>query len=323
MNTRGPVHVFAVSGLAAFLVSAAFGQTAPGKVEFEVASVKPAAPTTGNVVMRRMDNPDPGMVSFSNVTLKMMIATAYNVKDYQVTGPDWLASGGFDVKAKIPAGASKEQIPSMLQALLADRFKLALHRETRNLSVYALVVGKNGPKLKEVDTETLKTQAANAGRSGAYGSADAPPPPPPPPGPNGLPDLSKAPRGPGMVMMMNPSGAREMRGQSNISHLVNVLSNFLDRPVVDMTGLTGTYEVDMVWAADDRESGLPGKMLAIPGGPPPPPPAGDAKPGDSASTPAPTLFTAIQDSLGLKLDPRKSDAEFLVIDYAEKVPTEN
>ncbi len=320
MGFRHSAYVFAFFGLAALFSGAAFGQqAAQGKTEFDVASVKPAAPPTGNVVMRRMTNPDPGMVKYTNVTLKMLIAAAYEVKEFQISGPDWLNGDGFDVQAKIPAGASKEQIPLMLQALLADRFKLAIHREQRSLNVYALVIGKNGPKLKEVDAETLKAQAAAAA---SQNPAD-PPPPPPPPGPGGLPERGKGPSGPGLMMMMTNTGARQVRGQTTLAKFSNLLSNLLDRPVLDMTGLNGTYEIDMVWAADERENNQMGKMIVI-GGPPPSRDSGsEAKPADSASAPAATIFTAVQDALGLRLEARKSDAEFLVIDRAEKTPTEN
>lgn len=310
MRLRQAVCVCAATGVAALAV---FAQSAPGKMEFEVASVKPAVLPTDGIVMRRMGAPDPGLVNFTNVTLKMLVAAAYDVKEYQVSGPDWMNDDGFDIQAKTPAGATKEQIPLMLQALLADRFKLTFHREKKNLSVYALVVGKNGPKLKEVDAETLKAQAEKG--------APAAPPQPPPPGPDGVPNLAKMPPGPGLMMMMTNTGAREMRGQATMPKLANALSKLTDRPVLDMTGFTGTYNVDMVWAADERENNQLGRMIVNGGGGQQHAEAANA--GDSAPTPGATIYKAVENSLGLRLDPRKTDAEFLVIDSAEKVPTEN
>ena len=138
---------------AVVLVSAAwmaFGQAAPAGPAFEVASVKPAARPTGGGP-RRISSSDPGRVTYNNVTLRTLLIRAYQVKDYQIAGPDWLPSERYDVTAKLPEGTPKEQVSLMLQALLADRFQLALHHERKEMQGYALAVGKNGFKLKPVD----------------------------------------------------------------------------------------------------------------------------------------------------------------------------
>ena len=132
---------------------AALAQTpAPGPA-FEVASVKPAAPLDrGQMLSGQMHvgmKIDAARVDIGGMSLADLIRVAYRVKPYQVSGPDWMASERFDVLAKLPEGASREQVPEMLQALLAERFKLTVHRESKEHAVYALVVGKNGPKLKE------------------------------------------------------------------------------------------------------------------------------------------------------------------------------
>lgn len=305
----GKIAVAAVVVLAA---AWAFGQSAPPASRFEVASVKPSPPSTPGQVMRRIGPPDPGMVNYGNATLKMLITRAYNVKDYQVSGPDWIDSLGYDVAAKVPAGAPADQVPLMLQTLLADRFKLALHRESKTINVYALIIGKDGPKLKETDPALLAVDAARA--AAAYG--DGPPPPPPPgagPG-RGLPP------GPGVRMTMGPNGGRQIGGRMTMEQLTNIMSLFMDRPVLDQTGLKGTYDVDFVFMPDERDqlqSRLGPAMM-------PPPGAGDTHASDSISDANPgSIFSAVQESLGLKLDPRKSPAEILVIDHAEKVPTEN
>jgi uncharacterized protein (TIGR03435 family) len=301
------VGIAAAAAVALFAAWAS-GQSAPPAPRFEVASVKPSPPPTGNAVMRRIDGPDPGMVSYGNATLKMLIARAYNVKDYQIGGPDWIDSLGFDVAAKVPAGAAADQVPLMLQSLLAERFKLALHRESKTLNVYALIVGKDGPKLKETDPAQL---TVDPGRALAGGS------PPPPPGPGrGLPP------GPGVRMTMSPNGGRQLSGHMTMDQLTNMMSFFMDRPVLDLTGLKGTYDVDLTFMPDDRDQMQsrmgPGMMTA------PPPGAGDSHSPDAVSdATAGSIFSAVQESLGLKLDPRKSPAEILVIDHAEKVPTEN
>src|SRR5439155_11317218 len=106
----------------------------------------------------------------------------YGVKGYQIAGPSWLDSERYDIAAKIPKGATKEQFMLMLQSLLAERFKLTLHREKKDLPMYALVVGKNGPKMKESMKESVDVPGPAAGAGPAGGEAPAPPPLPPPPG---------------------------------------------------------------------------------------------------------------------------------------------
>ena len=304
MKTGHIRRVVRLAAAVAFASCAAFGQSAP-LPEFEVASVKPSPPPTDGRVMRRIGRPDPGMVNYGNATLKMLISQAYGVKDYQINGPDWIDSLGYDVVAKVPAGVSQDKVPQMLQALLADRFKLALHHESKTLNVYALIVGKDGSKLKETDPAELAIPDH-------AGMVDGPPPPPAGGG---------IPRGPGVRVMIGASGGRRLSGHMTMEQLTNVMSNFMDRPVVDVTGLKGTYDVDLTFMPDERDQmqgKLGGAMMA------PPPGASEGRPADSLSdATAGSIFNAVQEKLGLKLDPRKSPAEILVIDRAEKVPTEN
>jgi len=145
--------IAAVLGLFALTVPVAFAQPAP-RLEFEVASIKPAAPITNKEGKFRIGmRVDASRMEYTFASLRDCIRTAYRVKDYQVQGPDWLADARFDMVAKLPEGASIDQVPEMLQALLADRFKLSLHHESKEHSVYALVVGKNGPKLTTPDPD--------------------------------------------------------------------------------------------------------------------------------------------------------------------------
>ena len=154
-----------------FTSCAAFGQAAAESPTFEVASVKPAEPQTGmgiRVMMRGgPGSADPGQITYSNVSLKNVLTIAYAVKGYQINGPKWLDSERFDIVAKIAKGATKEQFQLMLQNLLAERFKLTLHHETKELPMYALVVGKSGPKLKESVEEDPAAGAGSPGGSGA------------------------------------------------------------------------------------------------------------------------------------------------------------
>ena len=136
----------AMLGLAAFAVCAAFAQNAAPPPAFEVASVKPA-PQNEAADFRTYPG---GRLTMTNLTLEVIIREAFTVKHYQISGgPRWLESDRFDIEAKADGNPSREQMMAMLRTLLAERFQLKVHRETREGDVYALVVAKGGPKLKE------------------------------------------------------------------------------------------------------------------------------------------------------------------------------
>src|SRR5205085_5420557 len=143
----------------------------------------------------------------------------------QISGPDWLDSTRFNVVAKVPPDAPGEQIPLMWQSLLADRFKLTLHRDKKELPVYVLVVAKNGPKLKEAEDN----------------GASMAPPPGAGPGFRG---------GRGMVQM---GRGRLTARKMNVSGFADILSRQMDRPVVDMTELKGFYDFTLEWTPDERQ----------------------------------------------------------------------
>jgi uncharacterized protein (TIGR03435 family) len=125
----------------------ALAQQPTDKPAFEVASIKPFDPDSSRQMWTGM-SVDAGMVRYTNIFLKPCIRTAYRVRDFQIEGPKWMDDARFEITAKLAAGAPQSQIPEMLQALLAERFKLSLRRDMREQSLYALVVGKDGPKLK-------------------------------------------------------------------------------------------------------------------------------------------------------------------------------
>ena len=134
-----------------FLLAAAVaGAQTPGpRLEFEVASVKPAPPPSGNMIRIGMGGgpgtPDPGRLNYEFVNLRMVLGEAYGVKSYQISGSSLLDTERFNMTAKVPPGTTKEQFRVMLQNLLADRFGLKLHREKKDLQAYSLVVGKGAP----------------------------------------------------------------------------------------------------------------------------------------------------------------------------------
>jgi uncharacterized protein (TIGR03435 family) len=333
------------AGLIIFTSCGVFAQAAAESPTFEVASVKPAEAPSGMGMMRVMmrggpGSPDPGQITYSNVSLKNILMNAYAVKGYQISGPKWLDSERFDIVAKIPKGATKEQFQVMLQNLLAERFKLTLHHETKELPMYALVVGKGGPKLKESVDEDASAAGAQGGASGPGGpSASAPPPPPPPPpgsdgagpamsrikvGQDGMPQLPPGMGKNGLMMMMMNGRMRMVGNRQPITAVTEMLGNQLGRPVVDATELKAKYDFTLDFAPD----GLNGPMGPM--GMMPPPallheggPGGGAPVASAPESGGPTIFTALQEQLGLKLEQKKGPVDLLVIDRLEKVPTEN
>src|SRR5690348_14029874 len=147
--------MFRLSPVSIFILGAGslLAQAPAGKLTFEVASIKPSAEITPAMITSgkihagmRIDN---AKVDIGYFPLMQLICKAFDVKMYQVSGPPWLLAGQkFDIVANLPEGATKEQVPQMLQALLADRFKMEYHKDTKESQVYALVVGKGGLKLK-------------------------------------------------------------------------------------------------------------------------------------------------------------------------------
>src|ERR1017187_1297466 len=272
-------YALAGTSLIALASGALWAQTAAPAPVFEVASIKPAV--AGTQVRMQASK---GRLDFTNVSLKDIVVQAYKLSRDQVKAPDWMDSERFDITAKIPEGVvAKEQVPAMLRALLAERFKLKAHRETKEQTVYALVVAKGGPKLKK---------AADAGDAKL--------------GPDGKP----RPTGPGVVSMaMNgPTTIHVELRRTTMPLLSEFLSNQLHRPVVDETAITGNYDIDLDAAVVE-----PGGTASGPNetGPPPPPPV-----------PSMALGAAIQ-KVGLKLESRKGPVEYLVVDSAEKVPAGN
>jgi uncharacterized protein (TIGR03435 family) len=303
-------------GILAFLSTAPlFCQTAP-PLAFEVASVKAAAPQPGGPggrggLIRIQGGPgtrDPGRITYTNIPLTLLLTLAYDVKNFQVKAPSWMDSEHYDISAKVPEGATKEQTAVMLQNLITERFQLVLHHETKEMSGYELTIAKTGSKLKESAPEDPAP------------SQPGPPPPSGPPGPPGLPkrDANGFPqlagRGLLVLMEMTPKGpvAKLSARSQPLSELIKMLGNQLRSPIADKTGMTAKYDFTLEYAPD----------MAGMGGPPPPgsaPASGPAATDESG----PDVMTAIREQLGLKLDSKKLSVDLLVIDKAEKVPTEN
>ena len=295
------------SCLCVFSAGAVLAQ-APPTPAFEVASIKPAATGDGfrisgdgghKVQVRTGFGGDQGRINYVNVSLKDMIARAYSLKPYQISGPAWIESERYDVTAKIPEGVAQDKVPEMLQGLLVERFHLTTHRETKDHAIYALIVGKNGPKLKKADEsdnpmaftapDGTKMSVPKLGGDGAGG----------------------APKG---MMMMDSTGKMQARNMT-IPNFADMLTRMLDRPVVDMTKIEGRYDITLEMAMEDL-IGMKRMAGAVVAGRP----AGAEGPAPD-SEPRASLFTSVQ-QLGLKLDSRKAPVDFLVVDQAEKA-TEN
>jgi uncharacterized protein (TIGR03435 family) len=248
------------AALLAPLACALFGQSAE-PTAFEVASIRPATPQAAGRVSTRKSI-DGARVIFTNVTVADFIGAAYKVQQYQVAGPGPISSWRFDLAAKIPNGAPEQRVPQMFQALLNERFKLAFHRETRVLPVYALRVAKGGPKLQTAESAS------------------------------------------GIQSDTNSTGLH-VDAKCSLLSFAEFLSLRLGRPVLDRTGLSGVFEIKAEWAPDPvARPAAPGKEAAP----------------DSAS--GPSIFTALQEQLGLRLESARGPVDMLVVDHVE-MPTEN
>jgi uncharacterized protein (TIGR03435 family) len=273
---------------------AAFGQSPSTRPEFEVASVKKSAPIMPGQVNIGV-HIDGAMIRCSSLPMRSYIRMAYHVNDYQVLGPDWLATENFDIAAKLPDGATRSQVPEMMQSLLADRFKLVLHRDKKEFPVYALVVAKNGPKLKGSPPDS----SAQAG-PGAKGAVDM--------------NVTTGPGG-GVIDMGNGSSIGYSRDhleakKVTLSALAGAVERLLDRPVVDMTGISGTYDFSLEYSWDEVRSLVRSTSR------------GATELSARADDPGHSVFTSLE-AVGLKLEPRKAPIEVVVVDSIERTPTEN
>jgi len=270
-------------------------QTAPPRAEFEVASVKPTTLVPDVTQVHVGVQIDGAQVHCTYLSLRNLIRIAYKVKEYQITGPDWIASQRFDIHAKLPAGATREQVPEMLQTLLEQRFQLKLHRDSKEFPVYGVVVGKGGLKLKEspLDPETqagvnVTAEGSARGTTLTFG------------------------RGAYFTLADNRFEARKL----TMAQLAESLGRFVERPVVDMTDLKGTYDLTLEFTPEEYRVLL--IRTALNAGVVLPPEVMRYLEGASDES----LFKDLQ-RLGLKLESRKAPLEVLVVDSVSKTPIEN
>jgi uncharacterized protein (TIGR03435 family) len=252
------------------LLGVMHAQSAAPAPKFEVASIKP-----NNGVSRRMGfDTGPGRFVARNVTLRMLIQSAYRIQDFQITGgPAWMNSDRYDIEAKAGDHANGNDINGpMLQRLLEDRFQLSVRREIRDLPVYLLSAAKSGSKLQ---SEHCVAQNSNTSPPAAQMRSDT----------CGF-----------TVMDNNMIKAKQI----DMARFIPLLTVWVKRTVIDRTGVMGTFDVDLKWNPDETAA-------------------------DGATAPSsdsPSIFTALQEQLGLKLDSAKGPVEVLVIDHVER-PSEN
>ena len=265
------------------------------RLAFEVASVKPNASDGGLVAIGYPG----GRFSATNATLRMLVRNAFGLQDIQIEGgPSWMNSARFDIVAKPEGPATFSQMQAMLRTLLEDRLKLKSHTESKELPVYGLVMARSdrrlGAQLKAAGAECLQIAVP----------AGAPPPPPPPPGPSPVRAASECPS---LFGLGSISGRRV-----TMARLAIGLSPSTNRIVLDQTGLAGDFDLDLHWTPDlsllPRAGRAPGEPVFING--------------QALDPNGPSLFTALQEQLGLKLESQRGPVEILVIDGAER-PTED
>jgi uncharacterized protein (TIGR03435 family) len=260
----------------------ALGLAAQSSPSFDVVSVKQnhSVGESG-----RISGPTPGRFTIANTPLRFIILYAFDLRDHQLVGvPEWAVETAFDITATYPTGfqPTAKNTREMTQRLLADRFGLVMHHETRELPMYALVVvrkdGALGPQLVRSDVDCQKWFAEKRPQLGAGGPSPV------------------APGGKRPACMMYASRQFITAGTQTIQQLSVSLQSLIGRPVVDRTGLTGAFDIDLQWTSGTV-----------------PAPGRDASPDDG-----PSIFTALQEQLWLKLESTRGPFEVVVIDSVKR-----
>lgn len=265
--------------LAVSLVTSAALQAAqaPPAPTFEVVSVKR---NTSVDQAGRISGPTPGQFRIVNIPLRLILLNAFDLRDHQLIGaPDWTWDERFDITATYPAGADPAQYRPMLQRALTDRFGLVTRRERRELPAYRLVVarpdGRLGPQLTPSNVDCVAWLAEKRPQIGAGGPSRV------------------APGGVRPACMMLGQRTFITGGTRTIAQLALSLQSMVQRPVVDETGLAGTFDIDLQWTSG---------------------PSVDARAVDASADSGPSIFTAVEEQLGLKLEPTRAPFDVVVVD---------
>jgi uncharacterized protein (TIGR03435 family) len=299
------IKTIKIAMLAPAVLMAAFAQISRN-AEFEVASIKTNAPETGShfaadAASGGPGTPDPGMFRCSKCSLATLIVKAFNLQPYQFPTRASFTDNTYDIVAKIPAGASEEEFSVMLQNLLKDRFGLTWHFDDKQMKGYHLVVGKNGPKLRESTGAALPPEPDQhrSGETASHNHAG--------------------------TIVFGTSATYRAANQTT-TDLARILSDQIGLPIDNKTGLTGKYDISLRWSGTNVGQARSHSDSAFSGG------AGHAghdggggaSSGSAADSSGPTLFDALQQQLGLKLVPAEQAlARLFVVDRVAQRPTEN
>jgi uncharacterized protein (TIGR03435 family) len=252
-------NTLAIAFLTASLAACIRGQTTTATPAFDVASVKMSPPNQG----RDKGDMDNGRISLRNYPMVGILAYAYNLNfDRIAGGPEWLNSQNYDIDATFPPETNGDTVRLMMQNLLAERFKVAVHHEQKPAPVYALVVGKKAPRLVKATGDDARDSCDRHG----------------------------------LLLTCELHHATMTEFAESIPHWLS--QNWLGMPVVDQTDIQGAYHVTLTWTMTNRRD-------------------------DTVDLPGLSLFDAIEEQLGLKLEQRKAPFDRLLIDRIERVPVAN
>ena len=277
--------------------AAAFAQNSP-RPEFEVATIRPSAQSPAEAVTAGV-RIDGAQFHSAYLTLRDYLSLAYRVKVYQISGPDWISSDRFDISATLPPG-STTQVPEMMQRLLEERFQIRMHREKRDFPVYVLELAKGGLKIQEAGPDPGPANADGKAPVNITGSGNA----------QGV--SVNLGRGASYTFSNNKFEGKRL----TTTVIAGALERFMDRPMLDMTDLSGVYDITLDVTQEDYRAML--IHAAVAAGVTLPPEA--LRILDGASLPS--LFEAVQ-KLGLRLDARKAPLDMIVVDDGRKTPTDN
>ncbi|HUD22835.1 MAG TPA: TIGR03435 family protein [Acidobacteriaceae bacterium] len=315
---------------AMMMASVSFGQTAASKLTFDVASVRPSpAPDMKAMIAGLQAGKLPNSVringsraTFTYESLNDLIMYAYKLQRYEISGPEWMVTDRFDIDARLPDGATKDDVPEMLRALLKERFNLTTHNELQEQPVLALVIGKGGSKLKESTEKPVALDESEPLKDGET-QKDTPD------GPirllknaDGSTTYNMGVRGTFTLKYDDESSSMHM-GASSITMkgfavMMNSLGAGQGRQIVDMTAVTGNYQAAADFSLMDLMASLSSQGINLPTRPGSGGGSGEATDPEGGAT-----VSAALEKLGLKLEKSRAKVGRLVVDHVEKTPTEN
>lgn len=293
-------RIAVIAAVAAAIPVFSFAQAKPQRLEYEVASIKQSPVLEAGVKIGL--HTDGSMLRFDFLSLRDCIRIAWGVKDFQVLGPDWIASERYTINAKLPEGSfTEDQRREMLQNLLLDRFGLKFHKDKKEFAVYALEQGKNGIRMKETPPDANAADAAPA---------------------KGL-SVSASGSEKGVFVDLGQGAYFTFADNKFVGHkltmprIADTLAMYLDKPMVDMTGVpdTKTWELTLEITSDDYRVMLIRSAIR----------AGVTLPPEAlrlAEAPIESFYTAL-DTAGLKLESKRAPLDVIVVDQVNKVPLEN